>query len=119
MDAVEFLKEKRRMCKTIRAHSDCDKCGLVKESSDDCDTRCFVFPEEAVAVVENWAKEHPAKTKQSEFLKMFPNAALFSFGTTDICDICPAKVDDTLECDYSQSCGCYDCKRKYWLAEVE
>ena len=115
MDAVEFLKEKKRMCKTI---CDCDKCNLYKERSD-CDTRCFVSPEVAVAVVEKWVKEHPVKTRQSEFLKMFPNAALFSFGTSDICDICPAKVDDTLECDTSRDCGCYGCKRKYWLAEVD
>lgn len=65
---------------------------------------------EIVAAVEKWAKEHPAKTRQ---------AALFSFGTTVICDICPAKVDDTLECDIIRDYGCYGCKRKYWLAEVE
>lgn len=97
MDAVEFLKTVRRIC-----NSNTDSCAS-----------------EIVAAVEKWAKEHPAKTRQSEFLKMFPNAALFSFGTTVICDICPAKVDDTLECDIIRDYGCYGCKREYWLAEVE
>ncbi len=36
-----------------------------------------------------------------------------------VCDICPAKIDDTLECDISRDCGCYGCKRKYWLKEIE
>lgn len=118
MDAVEFLKEKRRMCKTIRAHSDCDKCGLVKESSDDCDTRCFVFPEEAVAVVENWAKEHPAITREIKFLEMFPNAPI----SHNVIDICPSKVDVLQKCPKvtpDTMNMCEFCKRTYWLAEVD
>ncbi len=97
MDEVEFFKTTRR---------------IYNSNTDSCAS-------EIVAAVEKWAKEHPAKTRQSEFLKMFPNAALFSFGTTDVCDICPAKIDDTLECDISRDCGCYGCKRKYWLTEVD
>ena len=97
MDEVEFFKTTRRIYNT---------------NTDSCAS-------EIVAAVEKWAKEHPAKTRQSEFLKMFPNAALFGFGTTVICDICPAKVDDTLDFDNSKGYGCYGCKRKYWLAEVE
>ena len=97
MDEVEFFKTTRR---------------IYNSNTDSCAS-------EIVAAVEKWAKEHPAKTRQSEFLKMFPNAALFSFGTTVICDICPAKGDDTLECDIIRDYGCYGCKRKYWLAEVE
>lgn len=115
MDAVEFLKAKVRMCGEVDS---CENCGLHKGRTD-CNTMCFSHPAASVAAVEKWAAEHPVKTRQSEFLKMFPNAALFSFGTTDICDICPAKVDDTLECDISRDCGCHGCKRKYWLAEVD
>lgn len=114
MDAVEFFKTQKRMCKAV---NNCENCPLYEGC--DCENSSFVNPYRAVAVVEKWAKEHPAKTRQSEFLNMFPNAALFNFGTTDICDICPAKVDDTLECDNSQGCGCYGCKRKYWLTEVD
>lgn len=115
MDAIEFFKAQRRFCK---ATGDCDNCPLCYGGYD-CGDATFVNPDRAIEIVEKWAAEHPAKTRQSEFLKMFPNAALFSFGTTDICDICPAKVDDTLECDIIRNYGCYGCKRKYWLAEVE
>lgn len=116
MDAVEFLKTTRRICNS-NTHG-CTSCVIYQEYNY-CHLQCVANPEEIVAAVEKWAAEHPVKTRQSEFLKMFPNAALFSFGTTDICDICPAKVDDTLECDIIRNCGCYGCKRKYWLAEVE
>lgn len=116
MDAVEFLKTTRRIFNSNT--NGCPSCVIYKEYND-CKIQCTEHPEEVVAAVEKWAKEHPAKTRQSEFLKMFPNAALFSFGTTDVCDICPAKIDDTLECDMSLGCGCYGCKRKYWLTEVE
>lgn len=116
MDAVEFLKTIRRICNSNK--NGCTSC-VVYQKYNYCHLQCVANPEEIVAAVEKWAAEHPAKTRQSEFLKKFPNAALFSFGTTDICDICPAKVDDTLECDCSRGCGCYGCKRKYWLAEVE
>lgn len=116
MDAVEFLKTVRRICNSNK--NGCTSC-VVYQKYNYCKLQCVAHPEEIVAAVEKWAAEHPVKTRQSEFLKMFPNAALFGFGTTVICNICPAKVDDTLECDNSQGYGCYGCKRKYWLAEVE
>lgn len=73
MDAVEFLRTAYRMCDT---YSECDSCPAACNS-------CFVNPidrrrnpDGVVAAVENWAKDHPVKTRQSEFLKMFPNADL-------------------------------------------
>lgn len=114
MDAVEFLKAKVRMCANMDS---CTSCGLYKEHTD-CDTRCFAHPDEAVAAVEKWAKEHPVKTRQSEFLKMFPNAP-FSHNTIDICpykaDVlqkCPKVIPDNLSM-------CVFCKHEYWLAEVD
>lgn len=71
MDAVEFLKAKVRMCENIH----CEACGL-HSGNIYCVTYCFVYPDEAVAAVEKWAKEHPIKTRQSEFLKVIPNAPM-------------------------------------------
>ena len=67
---------------------------------------------------EKWAKEHPVKTRQSEFLKMFPNVP-FSHNTIDIC---PSKVDVLQKCPKVTPGTlnmCVFCKREYWLAEVE
>jgi len=64
MDAVEYLKERKRMC---GAHTfengvlNCNACviefGRCWLSDDNTDG----LEEEAVRVVENWSKEHPIK----------------------------------------------------------
>ena len=116
METAKFLKEATRMC---RAHNCCDGCPandghcVARRQKDKDDFAKYV------AIVEKWSREHPAKTRQGEFLDMFPNAATFSYGTSDICDICPAKVDETIECEDFANGSCYECKRKYWITEVE
>lgn len=47
----------------------------AQEVGELCSTYAQRYPAEAVEIVERWAKEHPAKTRQSEVLKMFPSAA--------------------------------------------
>lgn len=56
----------------------------------------------------------PKKTRQSEFLEHYPNAKKCK----DILKICPAEVDiDYKVCEtYSE---CPDCRKDYWLKEVE
>ena len=120
MDAVEFLKAKVRMCANMDS---CTSCGLYKEHTD-CDTRCFTHPDEAVAAVEKWAKEHPVKTRQSEFLKMFPNARIESDGMPSICPIivdkrCYNKDDDALCCFVRDEEKCRKCRRNFWLKEIK
>ena len=118
MDAVEFLKAKVRMCENIH----CEACGLHSGNIYYV-TYCFVYPDEAVAAVEKWAKEHPIKTRQSEFLKVIPNAPMRIPG--DVLDVCPNEVDATQSCPTSTKPSdqtldiCYLCKKAYWLAEVD
>lgn len=63
MDAAEFLKEKKRMCTRICGGKDgCVVCELSScKNGKKCTCKDFIddFPEEAVAVVEKWSKEHP------------------------------------------------------------
>ncbi len=60
------------------------------------------------------------KTRQSEFLKMFPRVGMTADGTIAFC---PENMDSTFVCPirerdcYDPECG--DCRRKYWLEEVE
>ena len=63
-------------------------------------------------IILNWCKEHPIKTRQSEFLKMFPNAKMDNHGVL-IC--CPALVDVNFKCNTD----CAECSKEYWLAEVD
>lgn len=118
MDAVEFVKTLGRMCNNV----ECTKCEFWKRRSNF--ESCIVWqkehPEEAVAIVERWATEHPVKTRQSEFLKQWPEAKLKQNG---VITICPLEVSATYrEKDGScaiRSGSCAECKKAFWLAEVE
>lgn len=60
MDVVEYIKEQREMCDAFfcSAHT-CKNCPLSKDRNGH-DLPCALFrvqfPEEAVAIVENWIK---------------------------------------------------------------
>lgn len=62
MDALEFIRERNRMCKHFRLCAECPAngviCGTIGEVND---------AERLVQIVEAWAKEHPHKTRQREF----------------------------------------------------
>jgi hypothetical protein len=121
MDAVEFLVTRDRMCKSFNGC--CNGCEVKKRmgAGDVCIYYMKQHPQEVVEIVERWGKEHPRKTRQSEFLKMFPRASMASNGTIDFC---PNSFDEEFACpekgkfDHSE-CECPDCRRKYWLEEVD
>lgn len=76
------------------------------------------MPQERMgAIVEEWAKEHPVETRQSRFLKEFPNTSVQRDGTIDIC---PLYMDETIECkawgDVVKEC--IECEREFWGTEV-
>lgn len=79
MDVPTFFKEHERMCRYYKNGIDCGGCPIVKKDLiqyEKCFDYCAHYPEEAVAIVEEWAKEHPLKTYKSVFLESFPNAKL-------------------------------------------
>lgn len=113
MDAVEFLKARKRLCNFAKY---CENCPLYIGAG----TCRFTTGSEAdecvvVSIVEQWAKEHPIKTRQSEFLKMFPNALIVN---EDALGIYPCKIDGTIK-DDACSGDCTRCRRDYWLQEVK
>lgn len=111
MDAVKFVKTLGRMCNV-----ECINCEIWKRRSggESCAVWQKNHPEKAVAIVEQWAAEHPAKTRQSEFLKHYPDAKIFS----GCLNACPMDVfgDTESNCNHQP---CYECKKAFWLAEVE
>lgn len=114
MDVVKFVKSVNRLCKN---QSGCAKCpiwekGMCMVGFDDDSVECI---EETISKVEQWAKDHPVKTRQSEFLKMFPKAEI----KNDCLWMCPKYISYDYKPEencYKISCG--NCKRKFWLAEV-
>lgn len=112
MDAVEFFKTVTRLCR----NQDFSACPAAKKG------RCMIGLadysvkdiEETISKVEQWAKDHPVKTRQSEFLKMFPNAVIDE--DDGILCINPCTIDGRIGCTNGK--GCDGCRRKYWLEEV-
>lgn len=113
MDAVEFLKTHTRMCVACRDFL-CDDCPFHEKADGMCQHWAFKCPEEAVALVERWAEQHPVKTRQSEFLKQWPNARRYPSG---VLSVCPKGLDSNLNLDCSRHCG--ECCSRFWLVEVE
>lgn len=100
MDAVEFVKQLRRMNKNASR-----KYNIFNDS-----------PEDVVAEVEQWSKAHPRKTRQSEFLEQWPNCMMDDDGAVGMC---PRNVDKNYICDVNRSDGCPSCRREFWGQEVE
>ena len=118
MDALEFLRERKRMC---NLHKDCEGCPLEG-------TKCVVssiVPDEdykrIIATVEQWAKEHPRKTRQSVFLKQWPTAKIDESGCLDVCPylVSATHRDEDGRCAIMMQSKCYDCRREFWMQEVE
>ena len=78
MDAVEYVKQRDRMCDY---YVNCGDCPASQYE------RCVSLNEipNLVPIVEKWAKEHPIKTRQSELLKLFPNMKIDDAGILCMC----------------------------------
>lgn len=112
MDAVEFIRERNRMCKHFCWCAECPAhgviCGTIGEVND---------AERLVQIVEAWVKEHPRKTRQSVFLKQWPGAIV----EDGVLILCPKVVMGRKEW-MEKGCGgtkCNSCRREFWMQEVE
>lgn len=117
MDAVEFFKTVNRLCK----NKDCKECPVYKNNTccvvgfDDYSIKSI---NETVSKVEQWAKEHPVNTRQSEFLKRFPKA--------DLTRLLPCVIEKdkrAMRCAkyscFSNPNYCGMCRDDYWNEEVD
>ena len=109
MDAVEFLKQFNRMCKSYEEDG-CKNCPVYEYN---CCENFNGQENDVVQIVEKWAKEHPVKTRQSEFLKMWPDAEI---GDDGLPSIAPCQLNVKL-CKNREACD--KCKRDFWLKEIE
>lgn len=119
MDAVDFIKTRARMCS---AHDNCGACSLCDFCAQDYSEQVTdQVAKQAIANVEQWAKEHPVKTRQSEFLKQWPDAEI---GDDGYPSVAPCQLyKDMEEKDENgvccKNCGCAECRHDFWLKEIE
>lgn len=115
MKLHEFQKESNRLCKAYRVIG-CEKCPLHK-----CHCAIykgltdFAYVYDAVSA---WSDSHPIKTRQSEFLKMFPNA--------DLTRLLPCMIEKDKRpmwcgkyADFGANSCCDECRYAYWNEEVD
>lgn len=98
-----------RMCKF---YDDCSICPLGETT---CHLLISENPDKANEIILKWCKEHLVKTRQSEFLKMFPNAKP---DTNGVIGICPLYTNKNFRCKEMKK-SCKECRKEYWLAEVD
>ena len=114
MDAVEYVKQRERMCDYYVNCGDCpagnyERCASLDEIPN------------LVPIVEKWTKEHLVKTRQSEFLKQWPDAEI---GDDGYPSVAPCQLNiELLQCESQEDCEgrgvCGKCRCDFWLKEIE
>lgn len=104
MDAVQFIYEARR-----RYNVTGQVCSVLS---------VWNAPENIVKELEVWCKEHPTKTRQSEFLEQWPEGEINKDG---VLMVCPKLVSTDCRNRYGNCTNrvCSVCRRKFWSQEVE
>ena len=116
MDAVKFIKERNRMCKSF--DGGCKGCPAFSACKDEL---CCAVGQEStldataqIVMVEEWSASYPATTRQDIFKKAHPKANTDENG---ILVICPKFMDEDLRCPVGVNC--WQCRQEYWMQEVE
>lgn len=118
MDALEFLKERKRMCTSCKGCIGCPLKGTHCVLSHTTDDKNY---ERIIATVERWSKDHPRKTRQSVFLEQYPKAAV---DATGVLNVCPAIISPAHRINDGGGCAdpvtpCDNCRREFWMQEAE
>lgn len=91
MELAEYMAMKKRMTEFNRVWGcliDCRGCPLFFDNNGrkmDCRKFEVIYPEEAIAIVQKWADEHPPKTIMQDFFEKYPNAPKHDDGTPRLC----------------------------------
>ena len=106
MDAVKFIEEHRRMYKVTGKHLPTLAEGILAE--------------DVVKEIEEWSAAHPRKTRQSVFLEQYPEARIGNHGVLLVCP-CPISASHRNAGGGCATIGrrCDDCRKEYWMQEVE
>lgn len=116
MDALKFLKERKRMCSCYKHCEGCPleelNCALNAADPDEDD-------EQVILAVELWLKKHPHKTRQSIFLEQYPEARVGDDGVLKInpCFLLESHRNARGNCA-TMGRECSECRREFWMQEV-
>lgn len=114
MDALKFMKERRRMCDY---YSRCSECPRADEPNCNIEETSDEELENFVNTVEQRSKDHPPRTRMQDFLEKYPDAEVLPDGQPVIC---------CARLGYREYCGkgfsrddCFSQCRDCWNMPVE
>lgn len=109
MDAVKFIEEHRRMYKVTGKY-----LPILAEG---------IPAEDVVKEVEEWSAAHPRKTRQDLFLEQWPTALMDPIAEDGLLYACPtlfsSEYRDKNGCCAKPNRPCAECRREFWMQEVE
>lgn len=109
MDAVKFIEEHRRMYKVTGKHLPTLAEGIPAE--------------DVVKEVAEWSAAHPRKTRQDLFLEQWPTALMDPIAEDGLLYACPtlfsSEYRDKNGCCAKPNRPCAECRREFWMQEVE
>ena len=88
---------------------------------DSCDDESDDGYVRKVQIVEQWAKEHPVKTRQDEFFNQWPDAEIGYDGLPTVapCQLDVRFIHGESQKDCEDRGVCAECRRDFWLKEIE
>lgn len=122
MDVVKFIEERNRMCESFDRGYGCQMCPACdNELCCAVSVMSTLDAKEQVAIVEKWSIEHPKKqkkTRQDVFLEQWPGSAI---DENECLMICPLSVSAERRSKHGEctTLVCSDCRREFWMQEVE
>ena len=118
MDAVEFIEERKRMCKAQGIL--CSGCPARVGSDCSVRTQSPLDANEQVKIVEAWSAAHPRKTRQSVFLEQWPDVQLDKDGNIALCPklLCKGEELNALIAMCHGS-NCASCLYRFWSKVVK
>ena len=119
MDALKFIQELQRMCKSYY-HEEKGYCSEACPAKN-LDGLCRITPgnyikqfSSILKVVEEWSAAHPVTTRADLFKKEYPNAPT---DTDGLPSLCPKFIDKEFNCPFNAYCEM--CRKEFWLQEVQ
>ena len=134
MDTIDFIKKYRRYCAREDKRNEVVPNASFYWAGVQMLTWNISEIKALIERVEEWSKEHPAKTRQDIYLEEQIPATLKSFATitpkvdsNGALDLCPADVYCEADCLLESKKGygkspkyvCEECHKAFWLKEVE
>lgn len=122
MEFQTFVKRYNKICTHFLSRANgCQYCpfgrGTTTPSNfiDKCAANIWQNYSEAEFRMDEYLDKHPIKTRQMVFLKLYPNAKIDKYN--EVIGICPCDLDAKYPC--AQKNQCDECRKDYWLSEVD